>query len=144
MDESGFAHHSHRSHGWALRGKKIHDTIKGNNRKRTNLIMGYCRKTKAYLAPVLFEGACTAQLVDTWFEEHLIPELKPNSLVIMDNAAFHRKSTIKDILETHGHTLMPLPPYSPDFNPIEKVFAHLKKARQFSGQSLENIIMSYS
>ena len=59
----------------------------------------------------------------------------------MDNDAFHDKKAIKEILQRHGHQLMPLPPYSPDFNPIEKSFALIKRKRAYQGASLEEIIM---
>lgn len=71
----------------------------------------------------------------------LLKELRPNSLVIMDNAPFHNKPEIKAILEESGHTLMPLPTYSPDLNPIEKSFAIIKNRRTYSDKTLEEILM---
>ena len=59
-------------------------------------------------------------------EQCLLPELQPNSLVIMDNAPFHNKPQMRELLEAHGHSMLPLPKYSPDFNPIEQSFAILK------------------
>jgi len=58
--------------------------------------------------------------------------LQKPSVIIMYNARFHNKKTIQELLEEHGHKLLPLPPYSPDFNPIEKSFAVLKKRRRFA------------
>lgn len=72
--------------------------------------------------------------------EVLIPELRPNSLVIMDNAPFHNKPTMQALLEAHGHSMLPLPKYSPDLNPIEQSFAILKRRRQFSHHSLEHLL----
>ena len=139
FDESGFAKHSYRPHGWAKRGVKVFGKISGNNRKATNLIMA--QRGKEWLAPMLFESSCTHLTVSVWIEQALLPELKPNSLVIMDNAPFHNKSQIKALLEQNGHTLMPLPKYSPDLNPIEQSFAILKKRRQFSENAIEEIII---
>ena len=116
--------------------------IKGSNRKRTNLIMA--KRGPDWLAPMLFEASCTHHTVTTWIKRVLLPVLRPNSLVIMDNAPFHDKPKIAGILASHGHTLMPLPKYSPDFNPIEQQFATLKRLRQFSGMSLEQLISSHS
>ena len=62
----------------------------------------------------------------------------------MDNAPFHNKKDIKKILEDNGHTLLPLPKYSPDLNPIEKAFANIKKRRIFSGISVEEIIKRHN
>jgi transposase len=139
FDESGFAAHSYRPHGWAKRGVKVHGKISGNNRKTTNLIMA--QRGKEWLAPMLFQGSCTHETVTTWVKQALLKELHPHSLVIMDNAPFHNKADIKAALEEHGHTLMPLPKYSPDFNPIEQSFALLKRRRQFSGLNIENLLM---
>lgn len=142
MDESGFAAHSYRPHGWAVRGAKVFGKITGNHKHgRTNLIMA--QRGKAWLAPMLFEGSCTHEVVTTWFKEALLPELRPHSLIIMDNAPFHNKPHIKALLEAHGHSLLPLPKYSPDFNPIEQSFAIIKRIRQFSNQSLDYILSNY-
>ncbi len=139
FDESGFAEHSYRPHGWAKRGVKVHGKIQGNNRKRTNLIMA--QRGKEWLAPMLFEESCTHYTVLAWMKQALIKELKPNSLIIMDNAPFHNKPKIRELLRQHGHTLLPLPPYSPDLNPIEQAFAILKRRRQKSNNTIQSLLM---
>lgn len=139
FDESGFAKHSYRPHAYAKRGEKVFGKISGNNRKRTNLIMA--QRGKEWLAPMLFEGSCTHHTVTAWMEQCLLQELRPNSLVIMDNAPFHNKPQMKALLEAHGHTMLALPKYSPDFNPIEQAFAILKRRRQFSNQTIEQLLM---
>ena len=72
-------------------------------------------------------------------------ELKPRSTVIMDNAAFHKKEDIRVMAEEAGHKILFLPPYSPDFNPIEKDFAILKKIRQNAplNTTIDHIVKSY-
>lgn len=139
FDESGFTAHSYRPHGWAKRGVKVHGKVSGNNHKCINLIMA--QRGKEWLAPMLFKGSCTHQTVGAWIEKFLLKELTEPSLVIMDNAPFHNKSQMQELLENKGHTMMPLPTYSPDFNPIEQSFAIIKKRRIFSGKSLEEILM---
>jgi len=138
FDESGFAHHSHRPHGWAKRGEKVHGKIHGNNRKRTNLIMA--QRSKEWLAPMLFESNCTHHTVSAWIEQCLLPELDQPSLVIMDNAPFHNKPQMQAMLEAAGHRMLPLPKYSPDFNPIEQSFALIKRRRQFSSDSIDQLL----
>jgi len=64
-----------------------------------------------------------------WFQNHPLKKLKPASTIIMDHATFHKKAIITKIAEGAGHHVLFLPPYSPDFNPIEQVFATLKKNR---------------
>ncbi|KFI23162.1 transposase, partial [Nitrosococcus oceani] len=69
------------------------------------------------LAPVIFKGSCNTALVKTWLKDFLLKELKKPSVIGMDKARFHKKSDIKALLEKAGHTLLPLPTYSPDGNP---------------------------
>ncbi len=130
IDETGFRKHAYRPHGWALRGERIYGDVSGCNRKNINLIMA--QRRKQYLAPMLFEFSCDSLVVNTWLEERLVPLLENPSIVIMDNAPFHKKKEIAVILKKYGHVLLPLPPYSPDFNPIEKTFGVLKKRRDFA------------
>ena len=142
MDESGFEANTHRPYAYATRGKKVYGKVTGNHKAgRTNLIMG--QRGKEWLAPLAFKGSCHHALVTGWFEQCLIPELRPNSLVIIDNAPFHNKADIMALLKQNGHTLLPLPTYSPDFNPIEKTFATLKRQRQKTGESIIKILSNY-
>jgi putative transposase len=128
VDETGFQKYVTRTSGWAVRGQKIYGDVRGNNRKTTNLIMA--QRRREWLAPMLFKGTCDHIIVNTWIETQLIPELDKPSIVIMDNASFHKKKDITAILEKHGHVFLPLPPYSPDFNPIENTFGTIKKRRE--------------
>jgi transposase len=140
FDESGFAAQSYRPHGWAPRGQKVFGSVSGNNRKATNLIMA--QRKNEWLAPMLFTGSCHTETVNQWLEKMLLPELTSPSVIVMDNARFHNKEQMKAILEKEGHTLLPLPRYSPDFNPIEQSFATLKKRRMFApaGTKIEQIL----
>ena len=142
IDETGFRKHAYRPHGWALRGEKIYGDVSGNNRKNVNLIMA--QRRKQLLAPMLFEGSCDHLVVNSWLEETLMPHLQKPSIVIMDNAPFHKKKEITAILEKYGHAFLPLPSYSPDFNPIEQTFGVLKRKRDFAppGTSIDHIIKS--
>ena len=74
----------------------------------------------------------------------LIPQIEKPSIIVMDNAAFHKKKDITEMLEKYGHVLLPLPPYSPDFNPIENDFANIKKRWQYdSDAKLNKIVKRY-
>ena len=142
IDETGFRKHAYRAHGWAPRGEKIYGDVSGNNRKNINLIMA--QRRKQLLAPMLFEGSCDHLVVNSWLEETLMPHLQKPSVVIMDNAPFHKKKEITAILEKYGHAFLPLPSYSPDFNPIEQTFGVLKRKRDSAppGTSIDHIIRS--
>src|ERR1039458_9156160 len=103
------------------------------------------QRNKEWLAPMLFTGSCHTETVNQWIEHMLLPELHAPSIIVMDNARFHNKEQIQAIIGKEGHTLLPLPRYSPDFNPIEQSFAIIKKRRQFAenGTTIEKLLMSY-
>jgi len=81
------------------------------------------------VAPFAFSGSMNGDLFESWMETILIPALSNpvKSVLILDNASWHRKSTIYDIAEEHNIRLIFLPPYSPDLNSIEKYWANVKR-----------------
>ena len=85
------------------------------------------RRRGAFLVPLIIDGTITSHLFERWLREHLFRELRPQSTVVMDNAPFHRKERLRSLAQEHGHLILVLPPYSPDFNTIEHDFAVLKK-----------------
>lgn len=143
VDESGFEPSVGRLHGWSLRGQKVHGEQAGNRRPRQSLIAA--RRGKDFLAPLLFFGTTNTEWVNRWMEQMLFKELRPNSTLIFDNAAFHNKNDLEAIAHQHGHHILFLPPYSPDLNPIEHDFANLKRQRQFAPPetALAEIIKCY-
>ena len=143
LDESGFERTTHRTHGWELRGKKVYGERSGKKRPRTSLISA--RQGKKLLAPILFEGSTDATLYNYWLDNHLFKELAENSTIIMDNATFHKTALTRQLIEEAGHSLLFLPPYSPDFNPIENDFAIMKRRRQFlpADTTIDEVVRSY-
>lgn len=77
-----------------------------------------------------YNGTCNTAVFNTWIEKILIPELRPERVIIMDNASFHKSQKTKDLIEAVGCEVLFLPPYSPDFNPIEIFWANFKKLVQ--------------
>ena len=74
-----------------------------------------------------YEETMTSDFFEAWFQKFLLPTLNKPPVIIMDNARFHRMSKLELLCEEFGHKLLPLPPYSPEYNPIEKTWAHIKK-----------------
>ena len=68
-----------------------------------------------------------AAFFEAWFEQELIPLLTKSTVVVMDNASFHRKNSLNDIAQKYGIKIIFLPPYSPELNPIEHFWNWLKK-----------------
>ena len=78
------------------------------------------------LAPMLLDGPMDGEYFLAWVEQMLVPALRPGDIVIMDNLPAHKVAGIRQAIEARGAELLYLPPYSPDFNPIENAFAKLK------------------
>ena len=85
VDESGIDSYIHRSHGWALRGQKVHGEVSGKHYARENFIAGKCGSR--IIAAACFTGTCDTALFNLWIEEFLVPALRPGQVVILDNAA---------------------------------------------------------
>ncbi len=79
------------------------------------------------IAPMTYEETMTSEFFEAWFQKFLLPILNTPSVIIMDNAKLHRMGKLELLCEELGHKLLPLPPYSPEYNPIEKTLAHIKK-----------------
>jgi hypothetical protein len=124
VDESGLNRYYRREWARAVRGKKIRGEKSGKRFARTNVIAGMCG-TK-HLAVQCYEHSTTAKFFEEWFEWELLSEVQEGSVIIMDNAAFHRKSKLYEIASRYNVVVLFLPPYSPDLNPIEKSWANLK------------------
>jgi putative transposase len=143
VDESGFAPTTERDYGWAPKGEKVFGFRSGNRRPRTSLIAA--RIGKDFDAPMLFEGTTNSGIFNAWLGQELCPKLNHNHVVVMDNAAFHKSTKTRELIEGTGAILLFLPPYSPDLNPIECDFAAIKKNRKYAHKkTLEHIINMYS
>jgi transposase len=77
-------------------------------------------------APLVLDGAMNRCAFETYVARVLVPELRPGDVVIMDNLSSHKGPRVRELIEAAGASLRYLPPYSPDFNPIENAFAKLK------------------
>jgi transposase len=90
----------------------------------TTLIAGV--RQDGVLAPFVFEGATNTAAFQTYLEQVLVPELRPGDIVVLDNLPAHRARAVRRAVRKAGAGLWYLPPYSPDLNPIEKVWAKVK------------------
>ncbi len=128
LDESGFDLSMKKEYGWKARGKRLYDNKKGQRKylKRITVISAYSNQTKKLIAPFYFEGNTNSEMFNLWVKEILLPELKPNQTIIMDNAAFHKSQKTVELISSANCQLLYLPPYSPDFNPIEQKWGHVK------------------
>jgi len=125
VDETGIDHYLYREYARAFRGQKIIAKISGRKFKRTNIVAGICQGE--WVAPLEYNGNTDSVLFEFWFENCLLKEINEKSVIILDNATFHKKSVLADLAKSKSCTVLFLPPYSPDLNPIEKRWAWLKQ-----------------
>jgi transposase len=92
----------------------------------TTTFLGAMRST-GFIAPLCVDGTINGQLFKAWVEQHLVRELKPGDIVVMDNLSSHKVAGIAQAIEAVGASVRYLPPYSPDLNPIELAFSKFKK-----------------
>ena len=141
IDESGFAHDMPRTHGYSDQGKRCYGTHDWGAKGRTNAIGALLGSD--LIAIGLFTGSVNTEVFTCWVEQLLLPNLPKQSVIVMDNASFHKGSSMQKRLEDSGHILLYLPPYSPDLNPIEKKWAHAKHIRRSTNCSIDQIFNSY-
>ena len=130
VDESGFRDESHRRYGCAPKGEKVFGLISSQRTRTTTLIAA--RFDDAFTAARVFKGSCKAVDFNDWLAEQLCPRLTSKQVVILDNARLHKTPRTRQLIEDSGATLMFLPPYSPDYNPIEHDFANIKRHREYN------------
>lgn len=102
------------------------------HRKTTTLVAGL--RTTGMVAPMVLDGPINGDWFEAYVRQILVPELRRGDIVIMDNLSSHKRASVRERIEAAGATLLFLPPYSPDFNPIEKAFARLKAMLRKAGE----------
>lgn len=124
IDETGANTQMVRLHGRALRGQRVVAKVPHGHWK-TATFVGALR-TSGVTAPLVVDGPMNGPVFRAYVEQQLAPTLRKGDVVIMDNLAAHKVAGVHDAIEAAGAELVYLPPYSPDFNPIEQAFAKLK------------------
>ena len=141
-DESGFRDESHRRYGYAPKGEAVYGLISSQRSRTTTLLAA--RFQGAFTAVRLLQGGCKSADFNDWLAEALCPHLTEEHVLILDNAMLHKTLRTRQLVERTGAMLLFLPPYSPDYNPIEHDFANIKRKREYNPDStLEDIIQEY-
>ena len=114
-----------RLRGWALRGERLIDKIPHGHWYTTTLIAAL--GIEGIRCSTVVDGAVNGDIFESFVEHVLVPELRCGDVVIMDNLSSHKRARTRELIEGVGAELVFLPPYSPDLNPIEMVFAKIKQ-----------------
>jgi transposase len=124
IDETWASTNMARTHGRAPRGQRLRASIPHGHWKTTTFVAGL--RLTGMVAPMVLDGPINRIAFEAYVEQVLVPELRPGDVVIMDNLSSHKGPLVRQMIEAADATLVFLPPYSPDFNPIENAFAKLK------------------
>jgi transposase len=124
LDETAATTSMVRRYGWAPRGERCRIAAPAGHWKTTTVIAGL--RTSGPSAVALPDGPVTGERFRAYVAETLVPALRSGDTVILDNLGAHKVAGVREAIEAAGARLLYLPPYSPDFNPIELAFAKLK------------------
>jgi transposase len=124
LDETGAATNMVRRTGWSWRGERLVDAAPHGHWKTTTFVAGL--RATGIVAPCVLDGPMTGEVFRAYAEQMLAPALASGDVVVMDNLAAHKVAGVQEAIRAVGGTLLYLPPYSPDLNPIEQAFAKLK------------------
>jgi transposase len=124
IDETSASTRMARLRGRSERGKRLIAKVPHGHWKTTTFVAAL--RSDGLTAPVVVDGAMNGEIFLSYVRTQLIPALQPGDVVVMDNLAAHKVAGVREAIESAGATVVYLPPYSPDFNPIELLFSKLK------------------
>lgn len=125
QDESGFDEYFTRRYGYGFEGQKVYTELSGKRYERQSCmaIRNYNHKL---VEPMIYQGTADSETVYAYFN-NLLPNLKRGSVIVMDNASYHKSKQLLKLFQNHSIILLFLPPYSPDLNPIENLWGTIKQ-----------------
>lgn len=124
LDETGANTTMTRRYGRAPRGERLVDAIPHGHWKATTLVAAL--RADGLTAPMVTDGAMNGDLFVAYTQQVLVPTLRPGDIVLMDDLSSHKRVAAVRAIEDAGCSVVYLPPYSPDYNPIELAFAKIK------------------
>jgi transposase len=124
VDETGATTKMARLRGRAPKGDRCRAAVPHGHWKTTTFVAGL--RLTGMTAPMVLDGPMNGPAFLAYVEQVLVPTLRPGDIVIMDNLASHKSAAVRKAVEAAAASLLLLPPYSPDLNPIENAFAKLK------------------
>jgi transposase len=111
-------------YAYSPKGQRAYCSVPRNRGPNTTLLS--CMSVEGMGSSLTVEGATNRDVFEAYVERVLSPELRPGQVVVMDNLTAHKGERVRELIEERGCKLLYLPPYSPDFNPIEEAFSKIK------------------
>jgi len=139
VDEMGANTSLSSLYAWAPKGERAHCLVPRNRGPNTTLLASMSSKGMGPCVAVV--GGTTKAVFEAYVEKVLAPSLRSGQIVVMDNLSAHKGERVKELIEERGCELLYLPPYSPDFNPIEEAFSKIKGIlRKAEARSRERLV----
>jgi transposase len=142
LDESGAKTNMTRLYGRSFNGQRVYDSVPHGHWCTTTMMAAI--GLGGPKAPFVFEGSMDAEVFRVYVEKVLVPELRAGDIVVMDNLSSHKDSQARQLIINAGALIWDLPPYSPDFNPIEEMWSKIKsllrKAKARTSEALIHAI----
>ena len=117
-----------REYGYSDKGSRCYGVHDWHAKGRVNVIGAIMGMT--FLTLSMFNSSINSDVFYAWLTQDLLPKIKTEAVIVMDNATFHKRHDMLEAIEAHGCIAEFLPPYSPDLNPIEQKWAHVKSVRR--------------
>ena len=131
LDETSATTNMTRRYGWGPRSERLVDASPWGHWKTSTFVAGL--RAEGLIAPFVIGGAMDGTAFRAYVRHVLVPELRKGDVVVMDNLPAHKVAGIREAIRAAGAGVLYLPPYSPDLNPIEQVFAKLKALLRKAG-----------
>ena len=126
-------------YAWSKRGERASGSVPRNWGKNDTLLASMSLEGMGECLAV--EGSTTTAVFEAYLKRVLVPSLRAGQVVLMDNLSAHKGSRVRELIESRGCELIYLPPYSPDFNPIEEAFAKLKALLRKAGARSREVLI---
>ena len=141
LDESGINTAMARRYGRCLQNKRLVDSTPAGLWQSNTLLAAV--RLDGVVAPMVLDGPVNGDIFASYIERSLVPELEPDDIVIMDNLPAHKSLRVTQAIEAAGCLLVYLPPYSPDFNPIENMWSKVKAwLRKAAARTFETVVQA--
>jgi transposase len=138
IDETWTATNMARTRGRCARGERLRSSVPHGHWQTTTFVAGL--RLSGIAAPFVLDGPINRETFQAYVDQVLGPELVPGDIVVMDNLSSHKGPAVRAAIEAAGARLLFLPPYSPDFNPIEMAFSKLKALlRKAAARTMEGL-----
>lgn len=138
LDESSAKTNMKRLYGWAAKADRLVDAVPAGHWPTTTMLSAL--RSKEVATAMVIEGPVDGPVFLGFVEHFLVPALRPGDIVVMDNLSSHKVKGVREMIEGAGAELWYLPPYSPDFNPIEQMWSKVKaKLRSLARRTTESL-----